>query len=119
MRNRCNNPNAIPYAHYGGRGIRVCAHWQLFKNFFADMGPRPSPKHTLDRIDNDKGYEPGNCRWATRKEQARNRSTSHLVQAFGQTLTLAEWSEKTSINQTTIRGRLKRGWAPERALAHN
>lgn len=75
MKDRCNNPNNDAYDRYGGRGIKVCALWQQsFTAFEADIGPRPSEKHTIDRSDNSKGYEPGNCLWATRKEQTRNRA---------------------------------------------
>lgn len=72
MRERCNDPNYPRYADYGGRGIKVCARWAKFENFFADMGRRPSPKHSIDRIDNDGDYEPSNCRWATAAQQMSN-----------------------------------------------
>lgn len=75
LKNRCTNPNARDYPYYGGRGIKVCQRWlNSFENFLADMGRRPTPQHSLDRIDPDGDYEPSNCRWATKQEQARNRA---------------------------------------------
>ena len=74
MRNRCLNPNAQDYEYYGGRGITICDQWSTFDGFLADMGRRPAPEYTLDRINSDGDYGPSNCRWATRKEQSRNRS---------------------------------------------
>lgn len=78
MRHRCNNPSAADWANYGGRGIVVCERWDSFETFLADMGPRPSRSHSIERNDNERGYEPGNCRWATAAEQGRNTRSTKL-----------------------------------------
>jgi hypothetical protein len=95
MRRRCRNPKLKNFKFYGGRGISVCDRWQTFENFLADMGRRPGPGHSLDRINNDGNYEPGNCRWATHKEQARNRRSNKYTLLNGERFTLAEAAEKT------------------------
>lgn len=109
MVQRCHNANSKDYDRYGGRGIFVCDEWQTFSNFLADMGERPEGK-SLDRIDNDKGYSPQNCRWADAKSQQRNKRNSRLITHDGKTMTLVEWAEYTGINQRTLSGRLKNGW---------
>jgi hypothetical protein len=85
MRSRCNSPGSHNYGQYGGRGIKVVTRWDSFANFFADMGPKPTPSHSIDRLNNDGNYEPGNCRWATRSEQNKNRRPfRHKCRAGGQ-----------------------------------
>lgn len=108
MRSRCSDPDTPAYRHYGGRGITVCEQWCSFTRFFQDMGPRPSPNHSIDRIDNDGNYEPKNCRWATKSEQAHNRRLFRISHN-GATHTIPEWSLLTGIPVRTLRGRISRG----------
>jgi hypothetical protein len=107
MMKRCFDPDSQSYEDYGKRGIRVCVRWLNYENFYADMGPRPSPSHTLEREDNDGNYEPGNCRWATRKEQARNRRSSVLLTYQDKQQTVAAWAEELGIGYQTLLKRLK------------
>ena len=117
LRSRCYNPKNTRYDMYGGRGITVCQRWRDdFMNFLEDMGRRPSSDHSIDRIDNDGNYEPSNCRWATRSEQARNRRSSRFLEFGGRRITLAEWAEEIGIDKRTLHIRLKAGWSIERAL---
>lgn len=115
IRKRCSNARTEMFSHYGGRGIRVCERWESFENFLADMGPRPSPRHSLDRIDNDGHYEPGNCRWATRKEQTRNRRKTKFVTWKGERRSVPAWAELLGIPCDTLYHRLER-WSVERAF---
>lgn len=108
MRYRCNNPNANGFHLYGGRGITVCARWDDFWTFVADMGERP-PGTTLDRIDVNGNYEPGNCRWATPKEQGRNRRNNEWVTIEGAEYKLVDLAELSGRNKQTIRQRIKAG----------
>lgn len=117
MRARCRNPNNPSYHRYGGRGITVCERWESFALFLADMGPRPSPEHSLDRIDNDGPYSPENCRWATRTTQNRNTRRNHRLTHDGRTLAIVEWAELLGLHAVTIHLRLKRGWSVERTLS--
>lgn len=118
MRRRCYNQNFAQYADYGGRGISVCDRWRhSYTNFIADMGYRPTPKHTIDRKDNDKDYSPDNCRWVLRVEQANNKRNNRIITAFGRDLTPAQWSKEYGIHGTAIVSRLKCGWAPEDAVS--
>lgn len=106
---RCCNPKNKGYRRYGGRGITICDRWRHdFAAFLADMGARPTPKHEIERIDNDKGYSPDNCRWATRKEQTRNRSGNRHITISGITKVLSDWAAEYGICKTTLAARLKR-----------
>jgi hypothetical protein len=117
MRARCLNPRHRAYSNYGGRGIGICERWRgSFAAFLEDLGERPSPMHSLDRIDNDRGYEPGNCRWATKTVQSRNSRNARLVTFQGRTMCLAEAVELSGLRTTTVAQRLHKGWSVERAL---
>ena len=116
MIERCHSPSSKAFRFYGGRGIMVCDRWRDFAAFIADMGPRPGNDLQLDRIDNNGNYEPGNVRWATRKENCRNRRDNLLVTIDGATKSVAEWSEVAVVKPETFYRRVKRGWDPEAAL---
>lgn len=109
---RCCNPTDAAYEDYGGRGITMCQEWQdSFQAFYDHIGPRPKGR-SLDRIDNEKGYEPGNVQWATHKQQTRNQRTNHRITHDGETLTIAEWAERTGIKYATIHKRIEEGRPP-------
>jgi len=106
------------FSKYGGRGITVCDRWSHnFAAFLADMGLRPTPKHSVDRIDGTGNYEPSNCRWATPVEQALNKRTAAIITAHGESRHISEWERSAGMTAGTIRGRLDRGWSPERAVS--
>lgn len=113
---RCKNPNYHEYKYYGGRGIKVCERWKKFENFLTDMGKPPTKNHSIDRINNDKDYCLENCRWATKKEQQRNKRNNHLETFNEKTKCIAEWAEEFGIPDGTLRARLKYGWSIDRAL---
>jgi hypothetical protein len=115
MIQRCLNPKSQAYKWYGGRGIAVCERWRTFTNFVADMGSRPAGL-TIDRIDTNGNYEPGNCRWATPKQQANNQRTNRLIAIGGEVRTLAEWADAAGLNHSTLHRRLRAGWSGERAI---
>jgi hypothetical protein len=116
MRERCENPNNKSFGNYGGRGIKVCSRWSDFSAFIQDMGKRPAGC-SIDRIDNSKGYEPENCRWASSVQQARNVRSNVLLSIDGVTATIAEWCEKqNSVGYEGIRARLRRGWSDKEAV---
>lgn len=117
MLERCTDENHRFYQYYGGRGIGVSKEWMSLEQFFADMGPKPSKYHELDRIDNNKGYSKENCRWATKKQNTRNRRCNALVSLNGREVTIAEAAEKTGLNYTTIYFRSReRGLTQETGL---
>lgn len=114
MNRRCS-ATSDAFRNYGGRGIRVCDAWSSFETFLVDMGPAPT-RGTIERKNNNGNYEPGNCRWATYREQANNRRSNFIITANGETRTSAEWSRIVGIGASCIRKRIKRGWSAEAAL---
>jgi len=115
MIQRCLNTKYHRYKDYGGRGIGVCVQWRDFKNFLADMGIKPEGC-TLERGNNNGNYEPGNCYWATPKEQALNRNSNKLLGYDGLVKTMLEWAEIKNIKYDTLKGRIRRGWSVKEAL---
>lgn len=115
MRDRCVNPNNARWKDYGGRGISVCDRWSSFENFMEDMGERQDGT-TLDRIDNSRGYEPSNCRWATSAEQARNKRSNVVIEWQGVSMCLTDWAEQIGMSRDVLASRIKRGWTVERAF---
>jgi len=111
MMARCYDSTRYPYSRYGGRGIKVCKRWHDITNFVADMGQRPKG-HSIDRIDNNGDYEPGNCRWVTQRQQMNNFSGNRLVKLNGETLTVSQLAGRSGKNYHSIYGRLVRGWTP-------
>lgn len=119
MRQRCTNPRHPNYALWGGRGIAVCARWnESFAAFLADVGERPSgpQRLTLERIDNNRDYEPGNVKWATYSQQGRNKRGNRIVEWNGTSRCLSDWALHLGINRATLDGRLRRGWAVDLAF---
>lgn len=115
---RCYNPQNKGYRNYGARGISVCNEWrQSYIVFFEHVGPRPSALHSLDRIDNNGNYEPGNVRWVTRTEQNRNTRRTRLLTYNGLTLCIRDWEERLGFKEGTLQNRLDRGWAVEETLS--
>lgn len=115
MLQRCENTLNEHYKDYGGRGITVCERWQKFENFYADMGPR-SPGLSLDRKDNNKNYEPNNCRWITIKEQQSNRRNNRWMEFRGIKLTISGWAEFLGVTRRLLQNRIDLGWNVERII---
>lgn len=119
IKQRCFNVKDESYPAYGGRGITVCARWvESFKNFIADMGMRPSKNHSIDRIDNDKGYSPDNCRWATNKVQSRNKRSNRIYTVDGITCTVMDHCLRLGLDHATVSSRIKRGYTLEESFTH-
>ena len=115
MWGRVNTKDEGIRTRYAGRGIQVCKRWESFEAFLEDMGERV-PLTSLDRVDNTRGYEPGNCRWATRQQQQRNMRSNVRVTIDGLTLCLAEWCDMIGVGENTVGYRLKNGWTPFEAV---
>ena len=117
MKGRCLNEKTPNYSRYGGRGISICQRWLTsFENFLEDMGTRPSPSHSLDRINNDGDYSAENCRWATVEQQQRNKSNVGIVIYRGRRMTVPELANEVGVPLSRLKTRLRRGWAVERAI---
>lgn len=117
MRLRCTEPSNPAWKDYGGRGITICRQWlDSPEQFLADLGPKPSAAHELDRRDNDGPYSPDNCRWVVRKVNCRNRRSNRLIEFRGETKPLAEWAEEFELPRDTLKKRMDAGWTPEQAL---
>jgi hypothetical protein len=118
MKSRCTSKTSPAYPDYGGRGITVCATWPAsFEAFLADVGPRPGPGYSLDRIDPNGPYEPANVRWAPLRTQANNKRNTRRITALGSTLPLAQWSRATGLASQVIWSRLLAGWSPDDAVS--
>lgn len=115
MRTRCRDERSAAWKYYGARGITVDPRWDSFDAFYADMG-EPPPRHSLERRDNDQGYSPENCYWATHTEQMRNTRRNRYLTWQGETLTMAEWAERLGIPYARLYSRISAGWSVERAL---
>jgi len=116
---RCERPSDNRFHCYGARGIKVCERWKGkdgFRNFIADMGLRPGPRYSIDRINNDGNYEPSNCKWSTRVEQANNKEKNIIIFYQGQNKTLSAWSRELGLKYKRTWERLKSGWTVERAF---
>jgi len=115
MKQRCTNPNNPRYVDYGGRGITVCKRWLSFENFYADMGDRPKGM-SLDRRNNDRGYSPSNCQWASTSAQNINSRRAKPTRIGNETMCISDWCRKTGITYGLYKARVRKGWSLEKAL---
>lgn len=120
---RCRNPNSYKYKDYGGRGIKVCSRWENgdgirtgFQCFLSDIGQKPSPKHSVDRINNDGDYEPSNCKWSTNKRQANNRRSNRKLTYQGESMSMMDLADKYRMSYFVLRNRISRGWPVDKAI---
>lgn len=114
---RCNNPNDQSYSNYGERGIKICDRWlNSFENFYTDLGPRPTDAHSVDRINNNGHYEPGNCKWSTMDEQSNNKRNNHIVTYRDKEYTLANLAKEHNLKDSIVRDRLRLGWTIENTI---
>lgn len=113
---RCTNPYSVGFKNYGGRGIYVCSRWLVLENFLADMAPRPSPDHSIDRIDVNGPYRPDNCRWATKPQQLRNKTNNSNVTLMGVTLCITDWAQISRVKASTVLQRHASGMDAIRAI---
>lgn len=116
MKDRCTNPNNAGWKNYGGRGITYCKRWERYENFIADMGHRPAANYSIERLNNDAGYNPSNCVWALRTTQNRNSRNCRHIEIDGTTRILKDWLEIHGVKAATFYARLRRGWTEREAL---
>lgn len=116
MMQRCENSGNAGFKNYGGRGIRVCKRWRKYENFLKDMGRKPNPESSIDRIDNDGDYDPSNCRWASKKEQQNNTRRNRKITHNGESFNMFQWADRIGMNKKTLSTRIFRGWSENRAL---
>lgn len=117
MLRRCEEPDHHAYSRYGGRGIKVCKRWHDFGNFYADMGPKPPGRQTIERLNNSRGYSPSNCVWADWIKQANNKSSNVFLAYRGRKQTIAQWAREVGIHRATLGRRIRKlGWSVEDAL---
>ena len=120
MKSRCYSTSHTSYKYYGALGVTVCPEWlgeNGFNQFLADMGPKPSPLHSIDRIKTELGYSKNNCRWTTKDVQQRNTTVTNNLTINGRTMCAKDWAAEAGISYTTLLGRLKRHWTPEEAIS--